>query len=446
PNEDGVMVSRKYVAHIGEDEVGSLAKISEEENTTDPQGTTIIVPCKPGDEAEFTNWVRVTTQYWDVRPDIKGVEEFVWPELTVRFESETPKVWQILSRSGNHYGSYNRGTPKPKGIIDGIPYPLNWDNLQIDTLPADQADILTRLAGYNLILFFDTGDLPLTANREEVDYTPDAIELIRSRLSDLALELRKEISECIGNADNLWEASKKWNKVRHDFRDLVPSVEWKGHIVTGSAPDFSQAKASIWQFNRDWKGGSTFRKQKTYYGCRMTISEKTMLLVDEEENARPSRRRLTTLFNTKSDIETVYVVKLPVEDDVKLAESKKELKLLNFDLYDPKKLSDFVKAPIIRKAKVTTQGVVVSSTVPKIWSFRSNMSSRKDSWIAETDNKLIKDGEGLYVLLFRKEGTMVNGRLATNWWLTEAKKALGNSPDIHGIATKSQDKIGDKWT
>jgi len=434
PDKDGKMVSRQYIAYIDEGRTGKLAKVEENE-TTEPQGTTIIVPCKPNDESQFADWVKNCSQFWDVRPTIKGVPNWTWPEHKVLFQGTN---WNVTKRD---YSSYGRQIAR--AIIDGIPYPLNWDSLQINKMKEDDQDTLNHLFNFPLCMTFKTGELPLTANREEIDYSPKAIKILQDKLLAVVKELTVQVSDGIKNAKNLWEANSLWLKVKNDFSGIVNSVTWNGKKITGDAPALNGTHIFCTRYNRIYSGND-FRKVSgsSYGGYKFDIGDEYILLVNDEKTVQPNRRRLKTIFNdpANKDVRRVCVLSLP-DDPKDLATAEKHWKDLEIDLYCPQKITDFVKAPIVRTVGGTGRS---GYTVPRIWKFVPDTGNLKDIW-TPADAELIEEGDDKYVLLKNRNATLVNGKTVSMYDLQSMNKAFNGKEAIYGISEKYKDKIGQDW-
>lgn len=433
------MISRKYIAYVDESRTGALAKVDQEE-TTEAQGTTIVVACKPNDHSNFAEWVRKTTQHWELRPVIKGVSDWEWEEISYAFEGEG---WSLEPKNRG----YNYSSRTVRAIIDGIPYILNWDNLDISKLPERAREVCNNLRSYPLNLYFEVGDLPVTANREEIDYTPKAIDLIQKKMIQLTKELVDIISKGITQAKNLWEANIMWNKTYNDFSGIIGSAKWKTHKICGRGPNLQNSGIRVITFASLYGSGDKFRKQHSSYH-RFDISENTMLLTNDEDNVNPNRRRLKTVFDKYPDITRVEVLMWP-SDPQKKKDAEKAAKDVDLDLYVPQKITDYDKAPIVRASSGGAGGVgkTIGYKVPVVWEFQNYGTNTRDAWIAEDKvTGLSPDkGDGIYVLMLKRAAFWPNKpteNVAIHV-LKRAEKILGEK--IYAISKRQRDKIGANW-
>ena len=434
--ENGKMIKRTYVSIIDESKEGQLNQIDEEESN-EPQGTQIIVACKPGDESKFVQWVKNATQFWDVRPEITGSSDFAWPEYNPLFESKKNR-WKIYNKD-----TYTYSKAEPQAIIDGIPYPLNWDNLQLDKMPQKYKNMISNLWYHPVRFFFDTGEMPLTANREEIDYTPQAIDRIHQELIAMLDELQILISDSIKNAKNLWEANLQWKKARSNFQGVIKDVKWNGKTVTGEAPRIEGNHLSVYHYRR--KDGNSFRKTHGYGS--FSIEENAMLVINDEVGvAEPRRSRLKTLFIDNPNFHSIDVLDLP-EDAVKRTAALKFLKDIEIDLYAPTYLLSVVKAKTVR-----VPGGAGGSTgaQARLYEFVGQKYYKKEEWDRSEED--YTEGEGVYVLLEKKNPYLTikdsSGKEFTYSFSSTELEKIKNllKIEIYGVVKRFSDKIGEDWT
>jgi len=445
PDDNGNMIQRAYVAVIGPDKIGELKFISEEVVENERQGTKITIACKPGDENTFRDWIRVATQYWDnkevkdsVRPIIYG-DNFTWTDEATLFEGTR---WFCRAKDAH---SYTRSDPM--AVIDGIPYKLNWSNLNLNDYDSDTRAVFDKLSYYPVCMFFDTGELPLAANREEIEYTPDAVKLIHNRLGELIEELVTIATDSIKNAKDLFEANLMFNKIRNNFAGVVNSVEWQGTKVTGSGPNIQGSGVHFVHFSRHYKTDGTFRKSNRFFHNTFMIEDDNLVIFNDEDSKHPNRRRLNTIFSN-NNIKAVTVIQFP-EDAQRKIDAKKKLDDMKIGLWGLGNISDYEKTAIVRNTSGVSSGNTTANgySVPRIWKF-DGYGSNRSSWTTDgiDDQKdLIENGEGIYVLLFRREASLVTtGKVLSNYDLDAIANKFGNKK-VYGISKKTIDKVGKGW-
>jgi len=186
-DEDGKRLHNIYQAVIsneGGQEVSQLLLVNSSE-TKENTGTEIIIPIKESDKTEFISECTKATILWNVQP-----------QLIVNGENKLKKMTTLISNDDFKviYGEYNASLfdTNHDGVImqiDGIPYKLN--NSQVGRLDPNVSkhieasklfDMQTRYnydnTHRNTILTFETGELTMSASREEIEYTQENIDAI----------------------------------------------------------------------------------------------------------------------------------------------------------------------------------------------------------------------------------------------------------------------------
>jgi hypothetical protein len=191
--EEGKRLHNVYQAVIsneGGQEVSQLLLVSSNE-TTENTGTEIIIPIQDRDEAEFVSECLKATILWDVQP-----------ELIVGGSNKMKSVKNLIKEEGFKviYGTYNSDLfdTKQDGLIlqiDGIPYSLNISQVgRVDSVIQNHIessrllDMRTRYyyenTHRNTVITFETGELTLSASREEIEYTKSNIDKIYEKFQN----------------------------------------------------------------------------------------------------------------------------------------------------------------------------------------------------------------------------------------------------------------------
>lgn len=391
-----VMIRRQYVAVIDESRIGKLMLVSEE-ITEEPQGTTIVVTCKPNDFAAFQKRTKDVCENWTVRPIIKGVKDFKWEEIKVIYSGSN---WKVLDR--NSYDYYNQEKNTPIAIVDGIPYRINYDSVFKGTSTKntiEDNDIRT-LFQYPVRLIFSVGEIQLTANREDIDYQASVIKVIQKRFLDTVKELRASLSKSIENCSNLWEANCEWLKIRPQFSAICSKAIWKGIEVTGSGIYMRDYKANAFIFTRQSKGsGDPDISRKSVNS--ISFGQNTMLTVDDTGVEVPSKLRIATLFDKYPTVNSVQVMVFYEADPVELQKAKDALESEhNFSKLEPIYLSK------VDKKKIARIGTGVKKPVVEIKEFYNSSYYKDERWKPSTADPAT--GKGYYMELKNKEAFLPN--------------------------------------
>lgn len=203
-----------YVAAIEEGRKGKIYCIDTSE-TAEANGTTIIVPIKAGDRGTFENEVFKATIFWPMRPVYKNFS--TRPErlkMDVICDNEDFLiVRQDLLGAG--YGM----------LLDGIFYPISGS--QINWAGSYVYD-------HQAIFKFNTGELTISANRENVQYDEKTKTAINKKLVTFVNQLKdtyetgyKKCTTWLQAA--LFDKEAKFNTVNKYLAQLVPTNDpfWK---------------------------------------------------------------------------------------------------------------------------------------------------------------------------------------------------------------------------
>jgi hypothetical protein len=298
---NAVRMKRQYVAHIDPTGLGEMTCVSEEP-TTEETGTTVIITPKEGDYNLFSEQVMRAAVFWPVRPKILGARDWKWPEIEVAYKGNR---WEI------HKGSVGVScvTSTPFAILDGIPYPIKGEHL-----------FKTRSAEYSnfksvaLRLHFQTGEIPITANREEIDYQERTIQLLEERINAAFVELRTYLTQSVSQAPTLTKAIVAWNAARRhpQFGHLMTNTSWRSPKATPTDPTIVlEPEIPLKDVYCDlfWKANNEFGFNRSLEKPRsMHIDDTTLIVEDNAPTAMTSRQRLANLFTNHPDTKKVYLI------------------------------------------------------------------------------------------------------------------------------------------
>ena len=199
-------------------ESSQLILISEE-NSTEKTGTKIIVPIKVSDRDSFESEIITATSFWDVKPNYKG---FTNSEVDSK-ELFVGEGWKVLSLNKNNLTSSieNIKHNSPFLIVDGIPYKMPSINLGSNSL------INNSIVNYHYesesthpVLEFKTGELTLSASREEVEETDENKSLILDRVLDMEKQILKEGEKLLKNKKTTLDKISFLNEINIKGKNL----------------------------------------------------------------------------------------------------------------------------------------------------------------------------------------------------------------------------------
>lgn len=334
-----------YSAILDEDNNGKLHLLSE--NQTDaPNGTTIIIPVKSRDIRYFTDAVLNFVKYWSVKPIVENLGYNIPDELQdFLLKGEN---WLVKKGGGFHRNSF--------AIVDGIPYTINTQTFYDD----DKVDSdLVKIFTFNqILLFFNTGEVTLAANRENLFYDNKTKTAILDKLHHISKTAKKEIKKEIDKLDNLRDVRKYLiNLSRSDFYERIKKsqekITWRGKEIQLDEY-FSllphTAKSNIKVMSYTVGGGSTKRLNRTdtfFLKENPPLSStlkthsvapnrlftpyleqnkhrgETDILVDDLEN-KSSKSRVKYYLQQKGQYSSALVFSFEVENKKEIADWKKK--------------------------------------------------------------------------------------------------------------------------
>ena len=319
-----------YACFIDETKIGKLTLLSESD-TTDPNGTEIIVPVKSFDFDAFSVASEQATRYWDVKPIFKGVSI---EHSKVNVVLEGPN-WSLV-----HDSNWNASH---KAIIDGIAYPLDFNqhakyiNLSV-----------IRSTSRNFHLYFDNGELSLSANREQIYFDKATKEKIDARLANIVAEVKKTVQDGIDACENLWDAHVYFsNSICNIFNSLsfLGDVFWRGFKLKSS----HEMPCKIYSFTKHTSYRN--KKETVHRHSQNTISftTKSKLVINDLPITELTKKHVNKFFEEDPQIKSVQVIcpneKYSLEDfnsDIELTYLNAQ-RLSRFVKFSPKKSSSKTK-------------------------------------------------------------------------------------------------------
>ena len=365
PDEDNPakFIRRDYIAHIDETGYGAVSIVREEE-TDDSQGTTIIVPVKDPDSYQFKMSVEKVSRNWDVRPKVFPEGELTWiePEFICR-ESD----W-ALEKAGQSYGGNNA-----KAVVDGIEYDI------------DGSHFSSHLLRYKFLLYFDVGDVAITATREKLDYHKKTKKAIRDRLKKIKQELNGVIEKALENCPNLWEAMVFYQGIQRGLPEVTPV--WRGTEFKIDGRINLVNLANIARYNYLDMG---VRKNRNNYSSIYVASDK--VLIENDTDKAPNRLALAKFFEDrkKEGKEVHEIVLVKFRDNVEKPDYWKYLEVLKLsELEIPKKTKGGAGRG---NAGVYSPRIPIREVVPNF---------DKSDWKASSEDP--STGSGIYVTLYQNQ-------------------------------------------
>ena len=175
----------------------------EEEETDEPTGTEVIVPIKtPEDRAKFEKESLKYTKFWGC-VDYNNFKHYnIESALDIDILEETEDYIIYSPLNSDKYGL----------LIDGIPYPLDFEELDIN--------LNKSFSNHSVLFKFNTGELTLSASRETVQYDNQTVERLVERCERYKEGMKDRVMKYISNIDSYIDACVLYSSI-----DSTPSFE-----------------------------------------------------------------------------------------------------------------------------------------------------------------------------------------------------------------------------
>jgi len=433
-DDDGKRRRRVYIAYIDESQLGAVDKVSEEP-TSEETGTTISIVVRPNDTKSFVSAIKKVTHHWKPRPIIHG---------TFSYDDESIDIggadWHTTKQS---YGAV------PEIIIDGVPYTLQKDII-LSSMDGTNKSNVRNLLALPLRVFFPTGELAVTANREDLDYQPDVIAKISQKILAILDELTVKSTNDIKGAANLFEASAIWNELSNNTRALVFQPKWNGHDLITKAIQHSRAYRHYGQKQFDSKAHVTLAVYEYKNGLVDTVSkwgrgtrvqreipfDRKYLLVEDDKGGG-NKLRMESIFTSPNPPRYIGLVHPRDKEGLDWLESN-----FSWSLLGAVKLSSFAKKQhSIPGVQVKRSGYTVHRVKELIK--EKGAYTTKYKWSGST--RAVEDNlGGLYVLLRDNRAILGDNSTISKESIMSLQEILG--VQIFGILSKWASKINSAWT
>jgi hypothetical protein len=217
--------------------------------TDEPNGVTVRVPIDSSRVAKFQEAAKRIFRYFNPIPVVTGVDNF---EIEP-FEFIIKKPGWRLPKSDSGYLQSSRA------VQGTVSYPISTNSL------GDLSDIEGHVLAMGVHIDFNIGEVQVAPSREALSYTTSTVEAIRSKLANIAVEIREHYIEMFNKCDNLYEARKTYKLMIEDSRSsyalgqiIDQKIMW-GDLLINTAgvvgdqketPDVSFYGLSTYQMNR----------------------------------------------------------------------------------------------------------------------------------------------------------------------------------------------------
>jgi hypothetical protein len=447
-DQDGKRVMRTYIAYIDDSEAGKMRLVSEIE-TENPCGTEISIYVSTEDFSKFADATVEVCRYWDPRPILNGRVTVDWPEekRTLFLQGSD---WHMFKPS--LYGSYYEYNEQASiAIVDGIMYPINPSN--IDGINNIKKNLLKK----GLKLFFETGDIRLSANREELQYDDKTCSIILERLEVIIGEITNLINKNVCEAKTYTDAAIKYHEFRSYLNFAIDkdwSPTWKGTKIpptlslyykyTGLDSCYHIDVCAMVRHRRTYN--PSLKKESTK---EIDISKNMVILLNDLTTDRVSRSRVQHYIENNK-LECAYVITAPNGNLDEAMDKMKEDNYYNVDL----RLLNIVKLSEIdvpRKKSGKKQSGRGGRSAYSAFVYNPNYTSFRscdNNW--EPIEIDLANGNGVYVVISGRSNNKTSQIIPiTDEQISQAKAFINHQSahtiPIYGIRQRDIHRIGDKW-
>jgi len=284
-----------YMAFIDESRMGKLITLSESD-TTEPNGTEIIVPVKSVDWGNFHIAFDQVTKHWSVKPKVNADSGFNQKPFVKVIDNGD---WFTINLRESYYEK------KIKILVGEIEY--NLDNIAARSFC--DLGILSAINS-DIYLQFNVGELSLAANRESIYLDAATKQAIKDRMLKVKEQYADMVRKKINELPNFWQAcafaSNELSEICVDPKLLgLNSIEWNGIPVKSNIID-DNFEITEFYLKTNWNNAPKVHHRKTGY---VRFKNNTALIVHDCGSVDANSKHLRPFFDENPRIASFFVLK-----------------------------------------------------------------------------------------------------------------------------------------
>jgi hypothetical protein len=359
-----------------------------------------------------------------------------------------------MYKNNNNYDNHTS-----LAVVDGIAYPINPNNIDGLSWQSNEYKLLTK----GLKLIIETGEVTLSANREELQYDEKTQKAIKNRISEIMDRVSESLVQQVNNHDSYREAAIFYHDFRNYLDFAIPNgfvPEWKGHKLCtiaiplnpdtikndGNGNKIPSYHIDQFEFRKNRRTYSTSLHKETYYN--INIDKKSAIILNDLNQERVSRNRVEYFLQNNPDLKRIYVVSFS-DLDVKagLERMKKDNKWnVDINWFDPVLMSTINPPRKQGKRRGGRGGSGRSSYKAFVYDSSYTAYRSCDAGWRPTEVDMA-EGEGVYVVISGRTNEISSQKhKLTN---DQVSKIVAYADDkdlkIHGIREKDIHRLGEGW-
>jgi len=153
-------------------------------------GVEIKMSVKREDYQKFQAEVKQQLQYFKVKPQVENCSGFTW----------ITKVEPVIETK--NVSIYPSGIGNITAIQGSVGYPL--DKIQVNTTK-EYTELFNALQQHHADIYFNIGDIGVTASREGIEYTQQTLKNIHAKLDVIKQEMKAYVEDKLKQCKTEWE-------------------------------------------------------------------------------------------------------------------------------------------------------------------------------------------------------------------------------------------------
>jgi hypothetical protein len=295
-----------YTALLNEEGIPTISLINEKE-TIEHNGLKVQFSVKSADISNFA---------------FKAQDYYKYSKMLPNFVGNKVEIKRIDYVVKNDRWGIRKGfSSRANAIMGNVSYPVSVNS-------PDMSDLeMSMVSSYSIDMFFEIGDLEVSASREELSYDGRTIDCIRSRIEEIVEHetdrINKEIEEqeCYWDAVNWIEKQIRENVVVKSIYNGKIRPSYKGRPISGRVDIDPEEYEKFGIVISSSIANQTYRNEmptlsnpepKASYGIRPEVS---FFLVDASDYKRRAKEHIVKK-QSEHTIESVIWIKTNKREDL----------------------------------------------------------------------------------------------------------------------------------